>query len=569
MKLVIAWSFLGCLLHPVNSFVTLSRHSTQVAFHSNIDDVTGRVITTGVLFRASFKDVTLQGYSDTDCYIANGDNRGFGRAIFETPQMCTHFGIFPQSEDEAQANTTTLPRGFSIGVHDDQALVATVDFTGEYEDLTMTNRVALPSQSFPVSFHSNTQGQVFIGLHKTGGLLPPPAPDNKNDELKEIYSYYRLMTDPMQTTHFVSPEVVKVDMNTQEILWKVLFDTDDGRSTIGKVIHLPSRDLLVVAGSSNGKGSYVGAGEWSNSWDGFITLVNATTGIINDSAANQTYLASEHSVRIQSQVDQDDFILGMCVSDDKLYVTGTTTGKMKPDATDSGGAFLMKVDVDTLNVLWIQQWYGLGTEGIKCTASSTQVYVAGHVPTGVSLKEDTTRTLTTSKTQDLFISLVDANDGSMKWTRQFDSRRQDHLAEIVGLSSGDLLIIGNGMDFEKGISDIYVASITQADGFYDWQGLPPDADPILGATNPVTFPSDTDNENQTSNDKNNTAIIVASTVVPCVILLLIVGIKIRQRAGPRGTDETESPREDKKPETNGDAPITSEINRADSTVGVV
>lgn len=569
MKSALAGSFVWCLfqLHPTHSFVTLSRHSTQVAFHANIDAITGRVLTTGVLFRASFKDITLQGYSDTDCYIANGDTRGFGRGIFETPQLCTHFGIFPQpAEGEESDVASSLPRGFSLGVHDDQAMVATVDFTGAYDDLTMTNRVPLPTQSFPVSFSSNIDGQIFIGVHKTGGLLPPQAPDDQDDHLNEIYSYYELMTDPMKTTHFVSPQVVKVDMKTQEILWQVVFDTEEGRSTIGKILDLPSRDLLVVAGSSNGKGSYVGAGEWSNSWDGYITKVNATSGVIDDSAANQTFLAAEHSVRIQSQVDQDDLILGMCVSDDKLYVTGTTTGKMKTDATDFGGAFLMKVDVDTLNVLWIQQWYGQGVRGIKCTASSTQVYVAGHVPKGVSLKEDTTRTLTTSKDQDLFIALVDANDGSMKWTRQFDSRRQDHLAEIVGLSTGDLLFIGSGMDFGNGVSDIYVASITQADGFYDWQGLPPDVDPIRGATNPVTLSSD---ESQTSSDKDNTAIIVAATVVPCVILLLIVGLTLRsRRARQRGMEETDTPR-DKKSEPAANAPHSSEITRADSAGGVV
>lgn len=552
--------------------MTLSRHSTQIALHANIDAITGRVITTGVLFRAAFKDITIQGYSDTDCYIAVGDTRGFGRGLFETPQMCTHFGIFPEPPDGIETDPLSVPRGFSIGVHDDQSMVATVDFTGEYDLLNMTNLVHLPSKSFPVSFHSDFQGNVFIGAHRTGGLLPPPAPSNPDDELREIYNYYLLMTDPMKTTQFLSPLVVKVDMKTQKILWQLEFTTENGRSDIGKVLHLPSRDLLVVAGSSNGKGSYVGAGEWSNSWDGYITKLNATTGIVDDSAANQTYIAAEHSVRIQSQVDRDDLILGMCASDDKLYVTGTTTGKMNPDATEFGGAFLMKLDVDTLNVLWIQQWYGQGVRGIKCVASSTIVYVAGHVPQGVSMKDDTTRTLKTSKNQDLFIALVDAEDGSKKWTRQFDSRRHDHLSEIFFMSTGDLIFVGNAMDFQKGISDIYVASITMADGFYDWQGLPPDVDPIRGAVNPVTFTQGAENGSQTSSDKNKTAIIVSATVVPCVILLLILGFTMRSHrstGSPTGTGEMEAPRADKKNDPTGDARHSSEITGTDSGAGVV
>ncbi len=526
-------------LSPAESWVSLSRHSTQVALHANFDETTGKLMTTGVLFRSAFKDITLQGSSDTDCYIAVGDVRGFDRALFETPQLCTHFGIFPED-----STSIPFPRGISVGVHNDQAMVATVDFSGEYADLTMKNKVNLPFQSFPIAIHSDAQGAVYVGLHKTGGLLPPPAPINEDDELKDIYEYYRLMTHPTKTTHFTSPQVVKINLRTQEIVWQVDFETTEGRSSIGSVLNFPSHDLVVVVGSSNGKGSYVGAGEWSNSWDGFITLINATSGVVDDSAANQTYLAADHSVRIQSQVGQDDYILGMCASDDDLYVIGTTTGKMKPNATEAGGAFLIKYDIDTLNVQWTQQWNGLGTEAIKCAASSTNIYVAGHVPAGVSLKEDTTRTLETSNDQDLFISLINTEDGFIQWTRQFDSRRPDHLAAIIRLGTGDLAIVGNSMDFEKGVCDIYTSTIALADGFYDWQRLPPEADPIRGDAAP--------NEDATDNvgselqgDDNRTIIIVVATVVPCVVLLLVILFTVRNNKRTVKTETEEVPSEAK------------------------
>lgn len=562
-------------LSPADSWVTLSRHSTQVAFHAILDDVSGRLMTTGVLFRSAFKDITLRGSSDTDCYIAVGDARGFDRGLFESPQLCTHFGIFPPGDTTTSQGASSMSRGISLGIDVDQATVAIVDFEGEYGDLTRKNIVNIPGQSFPVAVHSDAQGGVYIGMHETGGLRPPAAPTDENDELKDIYNYYQLMTHPSKTTHFTTPHAFKVNPMTQEILWQVDFETTDGRSTIGGVQHLPDRDILLVAGSSSGKGSYVGAGEWSNSWDGFITLINATSGLIDDSAANQTYLASEHSLRVQSQVGQDEYILGVCSSDDDVYVTGSTTGKMKPDATEDGGAFLIKLDVDTLNILWVQQWYGLGTEGIKCTASSTDIYVAGHVPKGVSLKADTTRLQQPSNDQDLFLSLVDAKDGSVQWTRQFDSRKPDHLAGISRMSTGDLIVMGNSMDFDRGVSDIYVASVSLADGFYDWQGLPPDADPIRGDMTPdsdATFPPgmfDPDKGYGNSQEnENQTTIIVVATVVPVLVFVIIALFTARKRSTSQSAREEASP-EAKNNKTTQETSGSSEMHLSVSGGGVV
>jgi hypothetical protein len=544
------------LLSPelVLSFVVLSRHSTQLALDSNLDSTSNRLLTTGVLFRTAFKDFTLQGASDTDCYIALGDARGFDRVLYETPQLCTHFEIFPRASaaDDSNSNSnsdtggllTSLPTGISMGMYGDQPMMATVDFSGEYTDLPLTNPYNLPFQTFPVGVTSEASGGVYVGLQGTGGRLPPAAAKESSQDLQNIYDYYKQMTHPTLMDHDTNPQVVKVNMRTQELEWQLDLETTEGRSTIGNVVHIPSRDLLVVVGSSNGKGSTVGAGAWSNSWDGYVTLVNATTGVADDSAGSETHLAADHSIRVQSQVGQDDYILGACASDDNLFILGMTTGQLKPTTDEftksGGGAFAMMLDIDTLTIQWTQQWYGAGTEALKCVATSSNLYVAGQVPEGVSLLEDLTRTADTpSRDQDLFFSLLDTADGNARWTSQLDSRRADHLADIQVTQVGDFLFTGNSMDFEVGIVDLYTASMNFADGFYDWRGLAPDADPIRGDTNQgngETLPPGIFNqlEQIVDDDDNKTTVIVVATVVPCVFLLgvILCGFYYKKRSPP-------------------------------------
>jgi len=511
-----------------HAWVILSEFSTQFATQANLDPISGKLATTGVLFRTAFKDITIEGSSATNCFILVGDWNGFSRALYETPQICTQFGIFPRpaNENATQDSSVPLPQGISVGMDGHQGSVATMDFSGNSNNLKKTNPYNLPSRNFPVALSSDSEGGVYVGLHGTGGILPPPAPEDENQELTEIYNYYGLMTYPTKTEHFISPEIVKINMKTREQIWQLELTTTQGRSTIGNVVHLTSRDLLVVAGSSNGKGTYVGAGEWSTNWNGYITLVNATTGIVN--TASETPLMSDFTLRVQSQIGKDDYILGMCALDDNIFVVGSTTGTMKADngfgSSSDGGGFLMMLDVGTFNIRWTQQWYGMGVELTRCVATPTSIYVGGQVPKGISLKEDTTRKQRPSKTQDLIVAVVNATDGSIEWTRQVDSHKTDHLANVL-LTGNELIVVGNSLDFEKGLCDIYTFSVSTADGSYDWQGLPPNADPIHGN---AALPTKT--WQQIFDDKKHRKTVIATaTVVPGVLLLLLMAYAIRSR----------------------------------------
>lgn len=518
----------------VHSWVVLSRHSTQLALDAIYDSDQGKLMSLGVLFRTAYKDISLSsgGASDTDCYVAVGDVRGFDRAIFESPQLCTQFKVLKTSN-------SFLPQGIITGIHGNQATVSGMDYYGEYSSATLRNTIGLPSQTYPVALAADDQGGVFVALHDTGGILPPPAPKDKNQVLTDTYNYVRLMNHPSETEHMTSPSIVKVNITTGENLWSLTMETTEGRSTIAGIHYLPPpRDILVVAGSSSGRGCTVGNDEFTNSWDGYLTIADATTGVVDVLEQGESKLASDHSVRYSSQVLQDDYILGLCAYEDEIYIMGTTTGKMT-QVEESGGAFILRLDVDTLNEVWIHQWPGIGVEALKCEVSQNLLFVAGHVPAGVLL-DDTLES--PSPDQDVFVSFLDKENGEVQWTKQIDSRRPDRLADFAIDFTSNLILVGNAMDFANGVSDIYTLSILQANGFHDWQALPRRADPLQGDTNGDDLTATNgQGDNQvpviSDEDKANAELILIASFVPLLVILVIVcGLHFFKRKS-RGAEE--------------------------------
>ena len=544
---------LSLVIPLTHTWIISSRHNTQLAFHSAFDSRKALVLTTGVLFRTALKDYTLSGPSDTDCFIS----LGFDRALYESPQLCTHFEMFPVSTSGG------LPAGVSLGIDGNQASISSILQLTEYnQDWRFADVHLLPVGQFPIAVATDASGSAYIGMHETNGELPPAAkPSQPEQELLNLYKYHRRMTHPWETTHVESPIIVKVNILTGKQEWRLNLTTTYGRSNIGGVVHLPSRNLVVVAGSSNGEGSLVGGGEWSNSWDGYLTLINATTGKMDEETTSTTSFLSEHSERIQSQVGADDFIHGLCAVDDNLLiVVGSTTGKMTSDTTAmNGGAFVRVYDVDTLKVKWTYQWPGgMHVEALKCAATSRYVYVAGHVPAGVSLEKKGGTRDSIPSTQDLFVSLLDTSDGNLRWTRQIDSRRNDTLANIFVSPTGDLVMAHNAMDFELGFNEVLTSTVSNSDGFYDWKDLPSDMDPLGGQMPTVSSMQPDASSSQISKEKKSregsqstsTAAKVISTVLAfaaCILLLMVVIRRVRRRnvmfdlEGPESKEHDQPP----------------------------
>lgn len=528
----------------VRTWVVLSRHSAQIAFHSALDTETERVITTGVLFQTPFRDYTLGGASDSDCFIALNDVHAsstgskLSRSLYETPQLCTHFELFPQSTSTATTGSgTDWPAGVSAGMDGNRGTVSSIrDITSLYADWKFQTVVLLPTAHFPVALTTDHLGRVYVGMHSTGGILPPAgavtSTSESNGGLINMFKYYQQMTHPNHTTQVVSPKIVRINMLTGATDWTLELTTTEGRSTIGGMVHIPSRHWIVVAGSSNGRGSLVGAGEWSSSWDGYITRIHVN-GTVDDAAGAATYLAAQHSTRVQSQVGKDDYIHGICASGDNIFIVGSTTGEMTADVTsEQGGAFIKMLDIDTFQVKWTKQWPGLGVAALKCSATSGLVYVAGQVPGGTLLNDD--RRSFVSSTQDLFASLLDTNNGKIFWTRQIDSRKHDTVANIfVSSVTGDLIMAHNAMDFERGNNEIITSTFREADGFHDWQDWPESADPLLGRTASASDHSPSSNDVGVTKESNGTAalpVMLMILAIAAISSLVIIFVSRRRKS---------------------------------------
>jgi hypothetical protein len=409
-------------------------------------------------------------------------------------------------------NTPGLPQAVVLGIQGSQASVLSLDFYGEYDESEISNPINLPYETYPVASATDPLGGVYVGLHATKGALVPPITEGKT-ELENVIDYVNKMTRPLDSV-VESPQLIKLNVTSGKVVWEGTLTTVEGRSTIGGMQYIANRDVLVVVGSSNGEGSYVGAGVASNGdWDGYVTLVDASTGEVDDSAANLTHLAADHSLRIQSQPNQDDFILGVCTLEDKLFILGSTTGVI--DGTESGGAFIMKVDIDTLNVIWKTQIVGDGVEATQCIGFQNVLYVGGHVPAGVTV-DDPTRTYT-SDTDDVFVSYVDAGTGGIVWLRQIDSRRDDRLTGLLINQVGNAMIVGSAMDLDASVSTTFINSVLLQSGYHDWQLLPSDSDPFRFSFGD----EDAIEESSGNDDDNKTTVIVVAVVVPVVLLLLV------------------------------------------------
>jgi hypothetical protein len=218
-----------------------------------------------------------------------------------------------------------------------------------------------------------------------------------------------------------------------------------------------------------------------------------------------------------------------------MYVVGSTTGII--DGTEAGGAFVIKYDVDTLNILWKRQIVGMGVEATTCVANADLVYLGGLVPAGILL-DDETRTDGPSDTQDVFAAAIHGDSGEFFWIRQIDSRQEDILPNLMISQIKNLMFSANALNPEDGSTVIYLMSIFLETGFHDWIALPKDANPLAGAQNAgegITVPpvgtvgaeeGGNNDNNDNEEDKDNTTVIVVAVVVPVVLLLMVVAYSI-------------------------------------------
>jgi len=133
-----------------------------------------------------------------------------------------------------------------------------------------------------------------------------------------------------------------------------------------------------------------------------------------------------------------------------LYLVGSAQSNILKSGDDNdlvlhddpGGAFLVKLEFDSLEVLWAQEIPGHRVRGTACQVSPVDgsVFFAGEVPEEVNLPEEklffqdvaVRASAPTGTHADVFCAKVDADTGSIEWLSHLGSGETDTLAPNGG-----------------------------------------------------------------------------------------------------------------------------------------
>jgi hypothetical protein len=505
----------------VETFVSISRWSSALVYGGAMDMLGPKLLMSGVDFKGDFKHITQTGQADADCFLSVGSAMGFDRKLFDSPQMCLDIQVLGIPN---QPSPPGLPDAVVVAMAGQQPMLLTMDYTG-FSNINLLDPVKLPFEHFPAVMTSDKNlGGIYVALHPTNGLEMKAASDfDPVDELRNTRDYLQQLTHPKGisgTAGTLSPRIFKYNILDQKAEWQTTFNTEEGKSMISGMEVVLARKLLVVGGSSTGYGPAIGAGARSDGdWDGYLTILDMESGAM-DTQNTTSEINAPHSVRIFSQRGQDDMVHNLCTADDKVYVVGSTTGKIEGDKL--GGGFIMKIDIDTLNVIWKKQFVGLGIEATHCAIRSDVLFVGGIVPPGIQLDNPNGNSNSpATETVDIFTAMFNAVTGDMAFVRQIDSHRDDQLVEmLVNPADLSVILVVNARDFEEGTNDLAVMSVGQQ-GQHDWQNLSPGIDPFGGQTGPATVEDPPSSIHQEA-PPTEAWIIVVAIVVPVALLFCLV-----------------------------------------------
>mmetsp|Transcript_18500 Transcript_18500/g.26282 ORF Transcript_18500/g.26282 Transcript_18500/m.26282 type:complete len:1165 (-) Transcript_18500:84-3578(-) len=254
-------------------------------------------------------------------------------------------------------------------------------------------------------------------------------------------------------------------------------------------------DTLIMVGTTSGFGNAFGMAEASSDYqsqdsggldlDGFIMKIRTDTGVFAGHSKFDPISSSfvnMHSHRIQSLPMKDDIVAGVCSKPLQLsgnqekmrhiYVVGSTESVLPGIATGLRGdkflsdypvptgkksmeAFLMKVDLDTLDTVWTVQLGAIYTDGVNIrgnafgfgcavTPDGDDIYLTGMVNQGglvtdFSTKDSAGIPSTAKGGTDVFIASYKTNDGSRNYVRQVGSTRDDFPSRGDGGITADRL----------------------------------------------------------------------------------------------------------------------------------
>jgi len=288
-------------------------------------------------------------------------------------------------------------------------------------------------------------------------------------------------------------------------------------------------DVLIMVGTTTGRGSAFGTTEsnpnesqnaGNQDLDGFITKIRTDSGAFSGGEkldlVSATFL-NTHSERIESNPGQDEIVAGVCSkplrtvgNQDKLdhvYVVGSTSAKLPamlsrlrngefeksyPKSKDVKNfeAFLMKIALDTMNVVWTVQVGAYNRDargnafgyGCAVTSDGEDVYLSGLVKHGDIVTDFSDQdqggvSYSSSGGTDIFISSYKTSDATRTFMKQVGSSRDDFPSRgnggittdrfgnaiLTGNTRGSLMRNRGGDEFRYGddntaASDVFVLS---------------------------------------------------------------------------------------------------------------
>jgi hypothetical protein len=300
-------------------------------------------------------------------------------------------------------------------------------------------------------------------------------------------------------------------------------------------------DILVMAGSTSGMGAAFGTNNENLfgtedapqrfDLDGFVMKIRTDTGAFSgkdkfDPTTNS--FTNQHSARISSLPNMNDVVASVCIQPERtigtqdkvthVYAVGSTEGVLpgipngvrnddntllfpETDGHNSMEAFLMKIDLATMNTVWTVQVgatlpttkkkgdaYGFGC---AVTQDGEGVYMTGMVKDGGVVTDFSDDQSANSKNQanggsDVFVASYQTLDGILNFLKQIGSTKDDTPARgnggittdrvgnaiLIGNTRGSLMRNRDAAEFAYGqygkeaASDVFVMSLAQFTGEY-------------------------------------------------------------------------------------------------------
>lgn len=351
--------------------------------------------------------------------------------------------------------------------------------------------------------------------------------------------------------------------------WNTVIGINQNPVDVAGITLFSTSNVLLVAGSAIGNNDDSIPITNTDSWAGFVTLLNADSGKVIKSLRIDT-IDTKYTVTTRVE--------GICRHpdrEDEIYLVGSTDGDIDESGDDPEQqaltAFLMRLSVLDLDLemSWVQQMNAIPGPlsmasasaemvGLACAVTDDGVYVGGVVVDGAVVNDERH---SSAGMDDIWIGFVDSTTEDLVWTRQIGTPDNEHLSALEVDKNGDVLVLGNsnGSFMRRKTdgdlsTDIFLMRLTKLDGEFPVPqsdiDIPISDDTINEQPSPST-PSDSPNapafapnlaipETSSSDNGGGSNAGVVAVVIVISAILVVVGCFIFKRRHKDHHAETDS-----------------------------